>query len=200
MISLGLGHLELDWGKNEFFRNHSALFLPTDVRAATYYYADNVVQHRPALVRKLRDVVRRLELLGYTQGECRRLYEAAVAAVPGYYPPMALSFEQFSRALLRLKPADVTLREGVDYEIGELASAILRDPEFTRADDAFSRLGPDEAEFFGNLDPYITLRLLAENLANLDLEVTWRFADVVDGGYVEEDAFYEGIPESELHA
>jgi len=31
MIELGLGHLEIDWGKNEFFRNHSKLFLETDI-------------------------------------------------------------------------------------------------------------------------------------------------------------------------
>jgi hypothetical protein len=39
--------------------------------------------------------------------------------------------------------------------------------------------------------------LLAENPENSDLDVTWRFADVLDGGYVDEAAFYEGVPETE---
>ena len=27
LVTLGVGRLEVDWGKNNFFRNHSALFL-----------------------------------------------------------------------------------------------------------------------------------------------------------------------------
>src|SRR5450755_3941590 len=56
LVSLGVGRLEIDWGKNEFFRNHSALFLPYDVRDAPYYYADDVVEQNPAFVRGLPSV------------------------------------------------------------------------------------------------------------------------------------------------
>jgi hypothetical protein len=40
-ITLGLGRLRVDWGKNEFFRNHSRLFLSSDIGTAVYYYAED---------------------------------------------------------------------------------------------------------------------------------------------------------------
>lgn len=41
----------------------------------------------------------------------------------------------------------------------------------------------DLSVFLENLDPYITLRILAENPANLDLEVQWNFSDTVESGW-----------------
>lgn len=38
-----------------------------------------------------------------------------------------------------------------------------------------------------NFDPWSTLRLLAENPSNLDIPVTWSFADVVESGWVDRD-------------
>jgi hypothetical protein len=74
IITLSLGALELDWAKNWISRNHSGLFLPTDVKSAPYYYADDVIEEKPAFVRSLRSVVRRLDLLGYSLSDCERLY------------------------------------------------------------------------------------------------------------------------------
>ena len=34
MITLRLGRLEVDWGKNNFFTNHSPLFRATDLQEA----------------------------------------------------------------------------------------------------------------------------------------------------------------------
>lgn len=96
IISLSLGALELDWGKNSFFRNHSALFKPNDVQPAPYYYADGVIEDKPAFVRRLHSVVRRLDLLGYTLRDCERLYEESVATTPDYYPAPVLTFQQFA--------------------------------------------------------------------------------------------------------
>jgi hypothetical protein len=39
MISLAVGRLEIDWGKNNGFVDHSALFQANDVRQIPYYYA-----------------------------------------------------------------------------------------------------------------------------------------------------------------
>ena len=39
MIHLTLGRITLDWGKNEGFTNHSALFRPGDLTQVPYYYA-----------------------------------------------------------------------------------------------------------------------------------------------------------------
>jgi hypothetical protein len=197
MIHLGIGHLELDWGKNEFFRNHSALFMPGDIADAAYYYADEVVEQKPAYVRPLRSIVRRLDLLGYTVADCVEQCAEALSAVPGYHSPPELTAEQFAQVLQRVRPDSVALRENVDHDLGELASAILADREFTKTVPALAKLGREEAEFFQQLDPYIALRLLAENPENLDLNVVWGFSDVVEGGYVERDKLYEGVSETD---
>ncbi len=39
MISLALGRLEVDWGKNNFFTDHRALFQKLDLKPVPSYYA-----------------------------------------------------------------------------------------------------------------------------------------------------------------
>jgi hypothetical protein len=39
MIHLSVGRLEIDWGKNSGFTDHSGLFQATDVTDVPYYYA-----------------------------------------------------------------------------------------------------------------------------------------------------------------
>src|ERR1700737_238122 len=38
MIHLSVGRLEIDWGKNRGFSDHSGLFQTTDVTSVPYYY------------------------------------------------------------------------------------------------------------------------------------------------------------------
>jgi len=171
MISLGLGKLEIEWGKNHFFRNHSKLFLKDDVAPAIYYYAEGHEVTRPAYVRKLRSVVKRLELLGYSLANCKRYYEESVREVPNYYPDVGTSFETFSRAMCSVDVRRVSLSDDDPrhFELGELACAIMSDREFAKMVGALSStITRDEGTFFENLDPYVTLRLLAENARNLD--------------------------------
>lgn len=196
LITLRLGALDVDWGKNEFFRNHSALFQQSDMARAQYYYADGVIEEKPAFVRSLRSTVRRLDLLGYTLPDCQRLYDESVAAVPSYYASPVLTFERFARVLRNVNVAAVRLPEDGDYNLGEyVARAIFVDPEFTKTESQLGSLTEEDGTFFENLDPYIALRLLAEHPQNLDQEVVWGFAEVVEGGWVDEHELYEGVPE-----
>lgn len=64
IITLGLGPLESEWGKNQYFQNHSKLFFRDDVKPERYYYADNYQEEQPAFSRPLRNVLPRLELFG----------------------------------------------------------------------------------------------------------------------------------------
>ncbi len=41
MISLGVGTLEIDWGKNNCINYHSSLYKPEDVKQIPYYYLDD---------------------------------------------------------------------------------------------------------------------------------------------------------------
>jgi len=48
MIHLAVGRLEVDWGKNNFFTNHGALFQPSDLKLVPSYYAgDNLELDSP---------------------------------------------------------------------------------------------------------------------------------------------------------
>ncbi len=197
-VTLGLARLELDWGKNESFVNHSALFLPTDKSPAPYYYADDVVEEKEAYVRPLRSVTKRLEMLGYSLAECERRYAEEVAEYPDYYDPPSLTFADFARILKAVHVRSVGLVEDGDYDLGEYVSqGIMRDPQFIAVEPRLKDMNRDEGTFFENLDPYITLRLLAENPENLDLPVVWRIADIVEGGYVRGE-IYEGVPREDV--
>jgi hypothetical protein len=47
------------------------------------------------------------------------------------------------------------------------------------------------------LDPYLVLRLLAENPRNLDRDLVWGHADLVESGWIREEDAYEGVPDDE---
>jgi hypothetical protein len=48
IITLGVGRLEIDWGKNSYFRNHSRLFFRDDVKPEIYDYAEKMQEVQPA--------------------------------------------------------------------------------------------------------------------------------------------------------
>lgn len=197
MVTLRLGRLEVDWGKNSFFRNHSALFARCDLGEAEYFYADNEVQTQPAYVRKLGRIVRRLELMGFSLEGCRTAYNEALRHVPDYYPKVTIDFETFRTALRAINLDRVRNDEyDHDFGLGERARYILSDPEFKKVSAALSRAEPrDDGAFFENLDPYLILRLLADNPDNLQRDLVWEIHDVVEGGWVENDDVFEPLHE-----
>jgi HEPN/Toprim N-terminal domain 1 len=111
----------------------------------------------------------------------------------------AVNYDEFARILASVNVTAVRLPEHkYDYDLGEFAAkAILADPEFVKAHHSLRGLNRHEGTFFENLDPYLVLRLLAENKDNLDLDVVWRFADVVDGGWVQADDVRSGVSEAD---
>src|SRR5262245_13576484 len=86
MIHLAVGRLEIDWGKNFGFTDHSPLFQVTDLAQVPYYYAegkgetyiDSTGEERSKLIVKLKEgmskplgqVVDRIALLGHTLAHC----------------------------------------------------------------------------------------------------------------------------------
>ncbi|MFD3050501.1 HEPN/Toprim-associated domain-containing protein, partial [Streptococcus agalactiae] len=46
MITLGIGKMELDWGKNNVFNDHSCLFQKEDIKIVPYYYSDNEIEYK----------------------------------------------------------------------------------------------------------------------------------------------------------
>lgn len=195
MVSLGIGKLELDWGKNNFYRDHGSLFQPSDVKDVPYYYADNVIEHKEGLSRKLGLVKRRLDLLGYNLGSLKQYYESHLSEVPDYYPDVPLSFEEFYSVVSNLDVSKITLdEEWGDYDPGEfLTKYLFKHPEFNKIHNLSEIIDKDIGLVFENIDPYITLRILAENPANSELDVFWGYADIVDNGWVQKEDIFKNV-------
>lgn len=206
IVTLGLGRLEVDWGKNWNWTNHSRLFLPTDRKPVPHYYVDEdgetiFEELKPGFGRPLSSVSRRLELLGYTLSEARRHYEEDLARVPDFYETPDITFDVFARALASVDVSRMTLDPGAgDHSLGGFAArSILQDPQFTKTAENLQGLTRHDGTFFENLSPNVILRLLAENPANLDLEVQWRFGELVENGWEDEASIYEGLDQRDRY-
>jgi hypothetical protein len=188
LISLRIGKLEVDWGKNAIFTNHSSLFRKDDLKAADYFYADGVTERKPAYVRNLRHVVPRLDLLGFSLKECRREYEQAIKNIPSHYATVTIGFDVFCKALQTVDVDQINIdRLDGDFDLGELGKHLLNDPAFQNS--IPTTLTDDDGTFFENLSPYLILRLLAENPKNLDRDLVWGLDDVIEGGWVDGEIF-----------
>jgi hypothetical protein len=196
---LSVGKLEVDWSKNSLVNSHSRLFLPSDLRSVPYFYADDEVLQKNALVSTLRDVKPRIELLGYTLEGAQAIYESALEFYPPYMDKIEVDFAAFAEVMRSVDVSNVcTGEEECDgYDLGEYVSKrIFADSEFNRVH-RLSELGRDVGTFFENLDPYVQLRLLMENPRNLNIELVWHFHDVVENGWASEDEVFSGLLRSD---
>lgn len=200
MISLGIGTMELDWGKNNCFRDHSVLFQLNDVKLIPYYYVDDerhpLIIEKEGYSKKLKYVKKRLDLLGYTLKEINVIYDTIKSDALRHELQILLSFDDFSNIIKTIDVSKINkpklAYEFVDngYDLGEFArKCIISEKEIY--DKLLTSVGGDKRElywdlecFFENLDPYIILRLLAENDSCADLDVFWSYSDVVEGGWV----------------
>src|SRR5581483_6157852 len=97
VITLSLGNLEVDWGKNFNHTNHSSLFLPHNLHTlkVNYHDEDNegkyVKVKKEVLMAPLREILPRLELLGYTLDSAKKMYNEIVTFT-SYTEKEVLSF------------------------------------------------------------------------------------------------------------
>ena len=97
-ITLGIGRMELDLGKNRISRNHSALYLPEDKKDIPYYYSDEeeiVIEMKEGYSRKLSSIKERLDLLGYSIENCKNQYEELISEFKEMWYSIKLSFRTF---------------------------------------------------------------------------------------------------------
>lgn len=218
MICLGVGKMEIDWGKNNVFSDHSILFKPEDIKLVPYFYVNDIdsenpeeciaIEYKEGLSRSLSSVKRRLDLLGYTLANVESMYNSLVKEAEFYNMEINLPYETFA-ALLR--DIDITRISTPDYafkydENGYDFGEFVRRCIFPEKE-VYSRLlcaaGEKQNEldcnlecFFENMDPYIILRLLAENPNSSDLDVYWAYADLVEAGWVAKEEIVKPLPES----
>lgn len=208
MITLGIGRMELDWGKNNSYRDHSALFQSSDIKDIPYYYVDMhtdepIIEKKEGCSRKLLLIKRRLDLLGYDIGSLKRHYEEAIQEHFEFGYKVHLPFEKYFEAVKSINISKVdTVNLAVEshengYDFGEyVRRCIFSDPSIeTLFIDGLEKKDPEDwrnpkyvlSEFLENLDPYIMLRIIAENPANSECELQWNYFDVIDNGWVKRE-------------
>lgn len=216
LIYLRVGQLEVDWGKNNGFVDHNALFQPSDLRDIPYYYIDRraeidptkpgqivedthgdrwclVTEFQEGFSKRLSEVCDRIEMLGYTDSYCR--HEFSYFASLKQFDETLFTYDELAAALREVDVTNVSLRycEGSE-EFGKF----FRREIFPRLPLARVAAHPEHArdeaaEAMENLSAYTVLRLLADNPTARELNVIWAFKDVVDGGYAERADFVHSL-------
>ena len=201
-IRLSVGRLEVDWGRNFNFADHSQLFQPCDLAEVPYYWRTGNHVYRDGeedfeyeittemgegLSKPIEHVVERLELLGYSMNYARREFEYVCRMTR--VDTERFSFEQLAEALATVDVAAVSADYGDEGRYARFFRYVLfdklgledlvDDPQYVQG---------DAGEGMENLSAYTLLRLVAENPSARNLPVIWHFADV------EED---EGWPRRE---
>lgn len=191
MITLGIGKMELDWGKNNVFNDHSCLFQKEDIKIVPYYYSDNEIEYKEGFSKNIMSVRRRLDLLGYSLYEIEELFNEESAMFKQLCSSSTpITFHDFYNTVINVDIQNINMASDEydsDYDLGEYVRKCviheIKDLSNFPYYDAY-----DIGYFLENLDPYITLRILSENKNNHNLDVIWRFKDVVENGWnLEED-------------
>lgn len=215
MICLGVGKMEIDWGKNNYINDHSALFKTDDIHDVPYFYADDeaedndhhvITEYKEGLSRSLSSIKKRLDLLGYTLPAVEKMYNQLVRESALHSIDVSLSFNCFSRLLKeidvnKINTPDFAYEFGeYGYDLGEFVRrCIIPEKEiYSRLLDAAEgdarRVSSDLECFFENMDPYVVLRLLAENPSSNNLDVFWAYADLVDAGWFTKEEIVKQLP------
>lgn len=191
MITLGVGKLEINWGKNDIFENFCDLFQPDDWKDIKYYYADNIVKIKKGYSRSLSLVKPRLDLLGYTLKDIKNIYESIYSEYcdgMGEYAEDVFTFDEYFNVFSKINLSKVnTLTEYDDWDFGEYAAkCIFEDEEIQRLLKKYSD-GCGGGEFYENLPPRLLIRVLCENPTAKELPLQWYMLDHVESGWSKEE-------------
>ncbi|MCY4597761.1 MAG: HEPN/Toprim-associated domain-containing protein [Bryobacterales bacterium] len=205
MILLSVGHLEIDWNRNNFSSDHSQLFQPSDLSTVPYYYADPrqpyrddegafnlVTTHKEGLSKPLHQVLERVNLLGHTLEAARHEYESA-ASLHGI-DPEKLSFDQLAKALATVDVASISPDYGDGQDFGKFFRRCIFDKIAlaTIVDD------PDYVQYstgacLEQLSACTILQLIAQNASACTLSLTWQFADEETEKWATRDQFVRPV-------
>ena len=224
-ITLTVGDIELTYNTGYIGMDHGMLFQERDRQRrrhpnVNYEYcarnSQDVTQREMCFCRTLGSMVPRLELLGYTLSSVQSEYEFQSAldhdpylvSLNGGPQPERLSFEQFV-AFIRahsIRELGSVYNPTYDADHARSQGRFANDPAVALlpgGDLDRDTGGYSERSHFGALisflGPYSTLRVLAENPANLDLEVVWDYGNFVHAGWAKNEDFSAGARRSQTY-
>lgn len=210
MIHLAVGRLEIDWGKNHGFSDHSALYQVGDLAQVPYFYVEDsdaaskedekdwkiIAEYKDGLSKPLHEVVDRIELLGHTMAHSEKefLYLSELTGLD----TSKFNFGQLRKALSEIDVNSISVDYGEGGEdIGKFfrreifprleLSEIVEDPHYVQY---------EAAHAMENLSPYTVLKLLVENPSAQNLPVNWSFKDLEDGGWGKREGFVRPLDQS----
>ena len=219
-ITLDVGGLNLTYSKNHIGVDNGCLFQESDrkrIKSSLIDYdyfeesGEDPASMEMGFSQKLRYILPRLELLGFTMPRVQRYYEAAAEQwrLDNDYdhidedeedtsPPAPMNFEEFKQYVTQhaISALDDTYVEGFDEDSMKRVVGRFDDHELNRRlphYDIYDKQGYSERSHFGEIigiiHPYALLRLLAENPANLDEDVVWQYGRLVDAGWAQTSEF-----------
>lgn len=217
-ITLSIAGMDVAWSKNHRGIDHGALFQEKD-RARVHsdridydYFEERdgaeLAAMEASFVRKLGDLVPRLELLGFTMQSIEAEYAAAVELWSEQsggegLPVVALSFRQFQKFALQTPVGDLNDEyvPELDDERRKGRFAGLAEVGGVPCADLWSQNFYSEKSYFGELmgflHPYSALRLLAENQHNCERNVVWQYGPLVEAGWAEVGEFFANARRAE---
>lgn len=219
VIELTLAGLSIDYSKNSMGRDHGAIFQAKDRHRrrsdqVNYdYYKENpnedtVSNLEASFVRSLKNIIPRLDLLGFTEAAARAEYDQLVQndlEMRGEVDSDErganyLSFDEYC-AFACQYPLTV-----LDDTFIEDVGASLEKGRFEKYDELISRIPNSlynnlywsELSYFGSvvciLHPYSMLQVFFKNPLNADAEVIWQYGPIVEAGWVKLESFQPIIP------
>lgn len=194
LITFGIGKMELDWSKSYQLSDFSKLFKESDRRDLLCYYYDDQdeevrTDHSQGYTKKLSQIKRRLDLLGYTLSSIKIMYEDMILHNNYYVSSNSynLSFEDIYSIFYNLDISKIVVIKDPFYDFGTFEFGEFVKFLFTEnkalIDPVREKLGIEKTvipydllwfiETLENLDPLVLLRILVENPKNEDLEIYW---------------------------
>ncbi|WP_378943259.1 HEPN/Toprim-associated domain-containing protein [Paracoccus sp. R86501] len=181
-----IGNFHLESGGNFSTTTHQSIYLPTDSVTLNREYEPKQVEGFRAT---LRSILPRLELLGSTLPAIKHRFDNPYVT---YDEPHDIPFADVLKLVRNVDLASLVEDDSTDDHAGLLPAEYqkrLEDPVNGRYGQSPSW---DLSTLLDRLNPYDTLRVLAERPENLDLVVQWDFMDVVESGYFERKDFSVG--------
>jgi len=219
-ITLSIDGIDVSYSKSHIGMDHGSLFQKSDRKRMrsdqiNYDYFEShddpeILKMEMGFSKPLRDVVPRIELLGFTINAIRCEYESCVLNCgedrsdrEEYRLEKAVSCMSFDQFLEIVSSINISsLNHTYDEQCLEKdpaiygskfvdASTLKTIPFYCSYDiQAYSEQS-FLAGVLGFLHPYSALRLLAENEHNLDQDVKWQYGPLVNNGWANESEFLE---------
>lgn len=214
-ITLDVAGVAVTYSKNHRGIDHGSIFQEQDRKAVKSdqldydWYKQEGKEPAPsemAFTRPLKDVVPRLELLGFNLERVKREYDAvaqnwleerASLQDDDERIPNLMNFEEFLTFATAhpLESLDDTFISGIDDASEAKIRGRFGEVQFERIPTyrSYDIHAYSERSFFGALvdilHPYSVLRLLAEAKANKDVPVVWQYGPLVQAGWATEREF-----------